>query len=107
MSLYKNLIETVSKDKRFRKLYNFATTILPKVNEDSFDKDWYVANIQKPLRQFLLKQPIIELSNAIKSSFEIAKIPKKGFRKKDSETVWDFYFELEPDKICKKEEIFE
>lgn len=107
LNLYKNLIETVSKDTRFKKLYNLATTILPKANEENFDKNWYIANIQKPLRQFLFKQTIIELPNSLRNSFEVVRIPKKGLNKKDSETVWDFYFDLEPEKICKKEDIFE
>lgn len=59
VALYEELIMKLS-NLGIKELYFAATTKLPDVNEKYFDSEWYIANIQQPLRQAIVKTPLVD-----------------------------------------------
>ncbi|MCB9050457.1 MAG: hypothetical protein H6556_13600 [Lewinellaceae bacterium] len=56
---YKSLLTNLS-EKGVKNLFNVVNTRLPDTDEDSFDKTWYEDEIQEPLRQIILKIPVVD-----------------------------------------------
>jgi hypothetical protein len=68
-------------------------------------KDWYKANIQKPYRQFVVNQEIVETSGSKKRIGE-ALIPKFSGTKEANEQFWELLKDYcGSDAVCKKEHL--
>ena len=106
VQMYNNLIDTVSKDDNFGMIYNIINTKIPQIEDERyFDKDWYTKVIQRPLRAKLLDATIVENELGHRLTFKEARIPEKNLSIPKAEILWNFYFKLEPLKLCKKSEI--
>lgn len=103
VELYKTLINQLSKESYFD-FYNIATTKIPAADERYFDKDWYVNEIQKPLRKFLEESEIVETSNG-KIKIKDVSFPDKNFIQEDREKIWKFSLDLKVNKLPIKKDI--
>jgi len=103
VELFKILLRKISK-KEYLDLYNIALTRLPSTNEEHFNKDWYIENIQKPLRDFLMKSEIVETSNG-RVKIEDVYFPDKTLDKEAIEKIWQLSSDLKVNKLPIKEHI--
>lgn len=69
IEIYKKLLISLSSD-GVRKLYYAATTKMPEINESYFDRDWYETQIQKPLRDIILRIPLIDTKSYGRQAIE-------------------------------------
>lgn len=104
LGAYKYLIEQIT-TKKITKLFNIVDTRVPATNEKYFDEKWFKASIQKPMRDFIISQKIIEIPNGQKKSFEEVRIPSKEFSNEESLRIYQFYSVLMPDFICLEQDI--
>lgn len=90
-------------------LYNLAITKTP-ANKSWLSEDWIKANIQKPIREVLLKQPLIELENSEVISIKNAEgkdniyFPSHA-KPEVRERIWDLLYKLFPTKIPAKKDV--
>jgi hypothetical protein len=96
-------------EQKWGNLYNLANTKTPAA-KSWFSEDWVKANMQKPIRDALLKQPIVELENG-----EV--VPIKNADNKDNihfpshlkdevrAKIWDMEYKLFPTKIPAKKDV--
>lgn len=105
LDLFKELINKVA-EKNYFNFYNIGNTKIPSTDERYFDKDWYVNNIQKPLRDFLKDAKIVETLNG---KFPISEIyfPDKNLTKENRQTIWQFSSDLRVNKLPLLEHIQE
>ena len=72
------------------------------MSEKHFDERWYKDCIQEPIREFIFDSKIVELED---DSLEKKAINKLLFPKNTKligEKIWQFVFDLRPNKVCKK-----
>lgn len=103
VELFKILLTKISK-KEYLNLYNIATTKVPVTDEKYFDKDWYIDNIQKPLREFLMQSKIVETSIG-RGKLEDVYFPDKNLLKEPREKIWQLSSDLKVNKLPIKEHI--
>lgn len=103
--LYKEIISDL-KNRQFVDLFNIAKTKLPSTDEKYFDVDWYTEYIQKPLRSFLLTEPIVELQNGDKGKLNELWFPLKSYSKDIQENLWGYTYDLFPISVCKKDDLY-
>ncbi len=103
VELFKILLTKIS-EKEYLNLYNMATTKVPLTDERYFDKDWYIENIQKSLREFLIKTEIVETSSG-RVSIEDVYFPDKDLNKESREKIWKYSYDLKVNKLPTKEHI--
>jgi len=103
VELYKNLISQVAEG-HFFDLYNLAATKMPSTNEKYFDEKWYKDFIQKPLREFIYNAKIVDIEgeSSEKKTIEELWFPMKSFTKPVKEKIWQFFFDLSPNVVCKR-----
>ena len=104
VELYKELVAQVSCKKVFD-LYNLALTKIPTTDEKHFDRNWYVNNVQTPIRTFLLSQKIVETNRGGKASLGEVFFPDTDFLKEDRERIWQFASDLNVRNLPVKEHI--
>lgn len=102
--LYKNLVARLECP-TYRYIFNIANSKMPSTDESYFDKDWYTKTIQKPLRDFLLKQEIVESEDEKAKKLENSWFPLKSYTKETREKLWQSTFDLFPGSVCKKEDL--
>nr|WP_319401829.1 hypothetical protein [uncultured Carboxylicivirga sp.] len=102
VDLYKSLIEEIAEQNYFH-FYNVVNTKLPLISEKYLDADWYLNNIQKTLRSFIIQQKIVELEDR-KEKGKINDIwfPSKNYTKAIQQNIWQFNYDLYPDSVCCK-----
>ena len=102
IELYKSLIEEIAELNYFH-FYNVVNTKLPLISEKYLDADWYLNNIQKTLRSFIIQQKIVELEDR-KEKGKINDIwfPSKNYTKEIQQKIWQFNYDLYPDSVCCK-----
>lgn len=108
LELYKTLIDKVSSENFFN-LFNLSNSKLPDTNEKYFDEQWYINNIQNPLRTYLLTKPIIELENSSaekKLPMEVW-FPLRSYSIEVQEKLWQYTYDLYDDAVCKQGHIQE
>ncbi|MCQ6960108.1 sacsin N-terminal ATP-binding-like domain-containing protein [Mucilaginibacter aquariorum] len=103
-SLYKTLV-SASANPTFRQLYYFAVSQLPLTDERYFEKNWYVTNIQTPLRAFLLSQPLVEHEDGTNGKLEESWFPLRSYSKDSREKIWKFNYDLFSQAVCRKEDL--
>ena len=103
VELYKILLTKVS-EKQYSNLYNMATTKIPSTDERYFDKDWYINNIQKPLREFLMQSEIVETLNG-RGKFGDVYFPDMNLLKEPREKIWQLSSDLKVNILPIKEHI--
>lgn len=59
IQLYQQLLNKIA-EYGTKKLYYVAETKTPKVDEKYFDEKWYQVSVQKPLRDIIIKSPIVD-----------------------------------------------
>lgn len=59
VSLFEDLISKLS-NLGIKELYHAATSKLPDANEKYFDADWYKTNVQRPIRQAIVRTPLVD-----------------------------------------------
>lgn len=102
--LYKDLV-TELECLSYKKIYHIANSKMPATDANYFDKDWYIKTIQKPLRDFLLKQYIVEAEDGAGKKLEASWFPLKLYKKEIRESLWQYTFDLFPDVVCKKNDL--
>ena len=102
--LYKDLVENIECDS-YKNIFHIANTKIPSTDESYFDKDWYIKNIQKPLREFLLKREIVESEDGTGKKLEESWFPLRSYKKEVRESLWQFTFDLFPASVCKKDDL--
>ena len=108
LELYKSLLDKVSSE-NFYNIFNMTNSKLPDTTEKYFDEYWYRESIQKPLREYLLTKPIIELENDSKEK-KLSKdvwFPSRSFSKDIREKFWQYTYDLYNDAVCKQKHIQE
>lgn len=104
--LYKDLVaEAIAR--KYKLLYNLADTRIPSADPDYFDRKWYKANIQQPIRTFLWESSIVESANN-SSNFNTLKetwFPSKKYSTDIREKIWQYYFDLFPSAVCTKNDM--
>ncbi len=103
VELYKTLLEKIANN-NYTDLYNIANTKIPNTDERYFDKDWYIENIQKPLREVLMQSEIVETSSG-RVKLENVYFPDKDLLKEAREKIWQFSSNLKVNKLPIKEHI--
>lgn len=103
VKLYKDLLHKIS-EKPFYNLYNIVETRLPSIEEKYIDENWYKNFIQKPLKDFLPKEKLIELENNKTAKERISDIwfPLKSYSEKIQMKIWQFTYDLYPTAVCCK-----
>lgn len=103
VELYQTLLTKIT-EKKYTDLYNMATTKIPNTDERYFDKDWYIENIQKSLRESLMQSEIVETSGG-RGKLEEVYFPDTTLSKEPREKIWQFSFDLKVNKLPIKEHI--
>jgi len=103
VELFKTLLTKIS-EKQYLNLYNMAITKIPTTDERYFDSDWYKVNIQKPLREFLMKSNIVETSSG-RVKIEDVYFPDKTLNQETREKIWQLSSDLKVNKLPIKEHI--
>lgn len=99
VNLYERLIRYFEEND-YHKIYNIAETQLPKV--EHFDKEWYEEEIQKRIREIILQAHIVErYDDQEKGKISDLWFPSTSLNKNVKEKIWKFYADLEPDILCK------
>tara|TARA_R110001632_G_scaffold232806_1_gene374683 strand:- start:41926 stop:43530 length:1605 start_codon:yes stop_codon:yes gene_type:complete len=104
IELYKELLAKLSESNYFN-FFNIIQTKIP--NVDYINKDWFVDEIQTPLRDLIIKLNIVELENENKKPIKDVWFPTKSYSKEVKNNFWEFYFDLFPEVIPKKEHFIE
>jgi len=106
VELYKNIIYQIE-GREFFNLYNIVETRIPFVNEKYFNESWYQYYIQQPIIEFILNAKIVELENREldKVSLNLLGFPLKSYSEMIRSKIWQFYFDLYPNYVCKKEHL--
>lgn len=102
--LYKELVAGLNCE-TFKHIYNIAKTEMPSTDESYFDKDWYIKTIQKPIREFLLNQVIVETESNVGKKLNESWFPLKSYSKETSENLWQYTFDLYPGAVCRKQDL--
>lgn len=103
-ALYKDLIIRLE-CQTYKYVYNIANSKMPSTDESYFDKEWYIKTIQKPLRDFLLNQKVVELEDGDSKKLNESWFPLKSYTKETSEKLWQYTFDLFPVAVCKKPDL--
>jgi len=103
VELYKVLLTKIS-EKKYSDLYNMANTKIPNTDERYFDKDWYVENIQRPIREFLMQSEIVETSRG-RGKLEDVYFPDTRLLKEPREKIWQFSSDLKVNTLPIKKHI--
>lgn len=108
INLYKNLLEDAC-DENYYQFYNIINTKMPSSNDKSFDSDWYRRTIQKPLKEFILNKPIVELEDDKDTKKPLKKIyfTENSYPKEIQTEIWKYTYDLCPTCVCKEEQIFD
>ncbi|ASZ13924.1 hypothetical protein [Chitinophaga sp. MD30] len=104
LELYKDLVVELDCDS-YKNIFHIASSKMPSTDESYFDKDWYIKTIQKPLRDFLLKQEIVEAEDGAGKKLEESWFPLKSYKKEARESLWQYTFDLFPGAVCKRDDI--
>lgn len=104
LTLYKDLVENIECDS-YKNIFHIANTKIPSTDESYFDKDWYIKNIQKPLREFLLKREIVEAEDGTGKKLEESWFPLRSYKKEVRESLWQYTFDMFPASVCKKNDL--
>jgi len=100
IDLYKSLIEEISELDYFC-FYNIVNTKVPLISDKYLDSDWYIQNVQKVLRDFILQQSIVELEDKKdKGKINDIWIPSKNYTKEVRQSIWQYNYDLYPDSVC-------
>lgn len=100
-TLYKDLVAGLECS-TYKYIFNIANSKMPSTDESYFDKEWYTRTIQKPLRDFLLAQEIVESEAGDGMKLGDAWFPLKSYTKETREKLWQYTFDLFPSAVCKK-----
>ncbi len=103
IQLFKDLINKIA-EKNYVDFYNIVTTRIPTTDERYLDKNWYIANIQEPLREFLKQAKIVETSHGSATIGDVY-FPDKNLNKEAREIIWQFSSDLKEHKLPIKEHI--
>lgn len=105
-NLYKDLVSNISA-KNFFNLYNIAETRIPATNRNYFDEDWFEKNIQTPIRHVVLNSNLVELEDESIDKKPVKEFwfPQKSYSDSVQNKIWQFCFDLYPEKVCKKEHL--
>jgi hypothetical protein len=106
LALYKQLVIRLENE-NCSNFFNISTNRIPAGNEKSFEKNWYINNIQIPLRAFLSVRPIVELEDGTYSKLSDIWFPLKSYTKEIKEKLWQFTFDMYPKAVCRKSHLHE
>lgn len=100
--LYQEFLEH-SYSQNFYEYFNISETNIPGTNEKYFDREWYIKNIQKPIRTALLQAKIVEMQDSDdKNSINDLYFPAKSYSDAKKEKFWQYTYDLFPNAVCKK-----
>ncbi|WP_026969637.1 sacsin N-terminal ATP-binding-like domain-containing protein [Algoriphagus terrigena] len=102
--LYKDLVAKL-RCASYKNIFHIVNSKIPYTDENYFDKDWYIKTIQKPLRDFLLKQEIVETEGETSNKLGESWFPRRQYNKLVRESLWQYTFDMFPNSVCKKESI--
>lgn len=102
--LYRDLVADMD-CASYKNIFHIANSKMPSTDESYFDKDWYIKTIQKPLRDFLLKQEIVETKSGAGKKLGESWFPLKSYKKEARESLWQYTFDLFPGAVCKKNDL--
>ena len=108
LELYFELLDFAIKND-WGNIFLLANTATP-AEKNWFSKSWFEENIQKPIRDKLLKLPIVTLENGARTAIQNeegkANIYFPYHSKEDVlERIWDLEYKLFPDKVPAKKDI--
>lgn len=104
LELYKTLIANLPHEE-YRRLYNISQSRIPAADERYFDAKWYRENVQKALRTFLLKVPLVEREDGTMQTINEIWFPLKSYDNKIREAIWQYTYDLNPQALCRKEDL--
>lgn len=106
IELFKTLLNEIS-EKPFFDLYHIVETRMPATNKKYFDDNWYKENIQRPLRENILKTKIVEIDSSPIEKKLISHLwfPLKSYSEDVQEKLWQFTYDLFPSAVCKKDHL--
>ena len=108
LELYFELLDFAIKND-WGNIFLLANTDTP-IEKKWFSKSWFEENIQKPIRDKLLKLPIVTLENGKRTSIQNEEGKDNIYfpyhSKEDvRERIWDLEYKLFPDKVPAKKDI--
>lgn len=89
VELYTDLINDIS-ERNYANLFNIAKSEIPETNERYFDENWFIENIQQPIRQTILKAKIVETEEGTKELVENVVFPDPTLKDEDREKFGAF-----------------
>lgn len=104
LGLYKDLVEEINCNS-FNNIFHIANTRMPSTDESYFDRDWYVKSIQKPLREFLMEQEIVETENGAGKKLKELWFPSRTYKKEEREGLWQYTFDMFSASVCKRDDL--
>lgn len=106
LELFKTLLNEIS-EKAFFDLYHIVETRMPATNEKYFDDYWYKENIQKPLRENILRTKLVEIDDNPIEKKLISELwfPLKSYSENVQQNLWQFTSDLFPSAVCKKDHL--
>ncbi len=104
LELYKEMVAELDCDS-YKNIFYIANSKMPSTDESYFDRDWYIKTIQKPVREFLLKQEIVETEDGSGKKLGELWFPLKSYKKEIRESLWQYTFDLFPASVCRKEDL--
>lgn len=104
LGLYKDLMKGINCNS-YTNIFHIANSKIPSTDESYFDKDWYVKAIQKPLREFLLEQEIVETEDGTGKKLLESWFPSRSYGKEIRESLWKYTFDMFPNSVCKERDL--
>lgn len=107
VTLYKDLLLKLSEN-NVRNLYHAVCTKMPETDERYFDQDWYKQTVQTPLREFIIKTPIVDTTNhgrspMIKENGGFVDFPYQSTKKLRSQ-IWELGNKLDKSTLILPEQ---
>ena len=104
VKIYDKLLSKIT-ELDFYDYLNICNSKIPKTNEKSFNENWYKGNIQKPIRDIIIKSKVVETETGEKVLLEDVRLPDSNLTKEEREKVWKFSSDLKINILPAKKHI--